>query len=125
MPHELWKEITISGKEIDFSKDGSMQIPKKGVLNMQYVIQEIDVDLENLDGSHQLMLEWPWHLYVAEQIVEKVVNDLLPLARFVLSTSTKRREGARLCALPSAREARGWPEATRHRHTFRVKGGGG
>ena len=75
MPHELWKDITISGKEIDFSKDGSMQIPKKGVLNMEYVIQEIDVDLENLDGSHQLMLEWPWHLYVAEQIVEKVVND--------------------------------------------------
>ena len=75
MPHELWKDISISGQQRNFSKDGSMQFPKKGVLSFTYVIQEIDIDLENLDGSHQLTVEWPWHMYAAEQILEKVLAD--------------------------------------------------
>jgi Ran GTPase-activating protein (RanGAP) involved in mRNA processing and transport len=75
MPHELWKDISISGQQRHFSKDGSMEFPKKGVLSFVYVIQMIDIDLENLDGAHQLSVEWPWHMYVAEQILLKILTD--------------------------------------------------
>ena len=36
VPHEMWKDISISGKHYEFSKDGSLQFPSKGVLSFQY-----------------------------------------------------------------------------------------
>ena len=30
------------------------------------------MDLDNLDGSHCFMLQWPWHYFVARKIVDLV-----------------------------------------------------
>lgn len=92
MPYELLKDMSISGKQIDFSKEGGfkvrakdildstpklsvliVQIPSKGVLSFVYVITKLEADTENLDGSHELNLAWPWDKVVAETIVSKVV----------------------------------------------------
>lgn len=60
MPFELWRGCSVSGKQFNFSKDGLMVWPSRGVLVFEYVIQELEVDVENMDGSYALMLEHPW-----------------------------------------------------------------